>query len=266
MSILACPVCNESLTRNSREWVCANHHNFDISRKGYVNLLLSHQKESKDPGDSTIMVEGRKEFLNKGHYTPLAAKLATVVSDLDSEIILDIGCGEGYFLHQISTHLPSATLIGVDISRTAINAAASREKKATFIVASSFYLPIMPESVDCVLRVMAPSDDSEVKRVLHEHGHYVTVTPGPDHLFGLKGLIYATTNRNTPKFFTPEGFELVRQEKVYSVLDLKGDEISSLLAMTPYYWSVDSAARARVELTGELTTPIDFDVSVLKKV
>lgn len=266
MGIFACPVCREGLLQLEKEWVCANHHSFDISRKGYVNLLLSHQKESKDPGDSSVMVEGRRKFLNTGHYADLAVMLTTVVSDLGSQIIIDMGCGEGYFLRYLSTHLPSATCIGVDISRTAINAAASRETKATFVVASSFHLPILPESVDCVLRIMAPSDDAEVRRVLNNHGHYVTVTPGPDHLYGLKQLIYANTTRNTTKFSTPAGFELVRQEKVYSLLKLTEVEIPSLLAMTPYYWSIDSATRAKVAHTSELSTPIDFDVTVLRKI
>ena len=265
MNILACPVCQEPLCRLEREWACSNQHSFDISRKGYVNLLLSHQKESKDPGDSAMMVEGRRDFLKTGHYARLAATLAKTLSDLSSGVILDVGCGEGYFLHYLRTRLPCTTLIGVDISRTAINAAVGRDKTATFIVASSYHLPILSEAVDCVLRIMAPSDDTEVTRVLKNNGQYITVTPGPDHLYGLKQLIYANTSKNTPKSPTPAGFKLVSQEKVYSLLDLTGAEIPSLLAMTPYYWSIDSATRARVAQTEKLSTPIDFDITVLMK-
>ncbi|MDP3488087.1 MAG: methyltransferase domain-containing protein [Bacillota bacterium] len=266
MNILACPVCQDPLYLLEKKWACGNLHSFDISRTGYVHLLLSHQKESRDPGDSAMMVEGRREFLNAGHYANLAATLAAVLSDFRSEIILDVGCGEGYFLHYLRVRLPAATLIGVDISRTAINAAASREKSATFIVSSSFRLPILSDAVDCVLRIMAPSDDTEVTRVLKNNGQYITVTPGPDHLYGLKQLIYANTSKNTPKVSTPAGFELVRREKVYSILDLTGAEIPSLLAMTPYYWSIDGATRAKVAHTTKLSTPIDFDVSVLQKI
>ena len=265
INILACPVCQEALCQRGRAYVCANHHSFDMSRKGYVNLLLSHQKETRDPGDSSLMVEARREFLNTGHYANLAAMLITIASDLDAGMLLDVGCGEGYFLHHLRTGLPSATLIGIDISRAAINAAASRDKTATFVVASSFHLPLMSKSVDCVTRVMAPSDDAEVGRVLRNHGHYVTVTPGPNHLYGLKKLIYTTTSKNAPKLSIPVGFEQVRQEKVYSELNLHGTEILSLLAMTPYYWSIDSAARTKVAHAAELFTPIDFDVTVLRK-
>ena len=112
---------------------------------------------------------------------------------------------------------------------------------------------------------MAPSDDAEVGRVLRNHGHYVTVTPGPNHLYGLKQLIYTNTSQNVPKLSIPDGFQLVRHEKVYSELNLLGTEITSLLAMTPYYWSIDSAARTKVAHATELITPIDFDVTVLRK-
>ncbi|KAF0195153.1 MAG: 23S rRNA (guanine745-N1)-methyltransferase [Bacillota bacterium] len=235
MSVLACPVCQAALGRLERAWVCGNRHSFDISRKGYVNLLLSHHKESKDPGDSAKMVEGRREFLNTGHYAKLAASLATVVSDLGAEIILDAGCGEGYFMRQLRTKLSGSAFIGIDISRHAIASAAKRDKASVWIVASTFRLPILSQSVDCLLRIMAPGSDDEAWRVLTPRGHYVVVTPGPDHLYGLKQLIYASTDKNVSKLPSPPGFAVLRCEQVRFDLHLQGEDILRLLTMTPYY-------------------------------
>ena len=41
MSILICPVCGENLSKTEKSYTCTNRHSFDISKSGYVNLLLS---------------------------------------------------------------------------------------------------------------------------------------------------------------------------------------------------------------------------------
>ena len=58
---MTCPVCGEKsgnpplLTRDGNSLRCPKNHCFDISSKGYVNLLLSQHKNVKDPGDSKEM-------------------------------------------------------------------------------------------------------------------------------------------------------------------------------------------------------------------
>lgn len=52
---MTCPVCGEKsgnpplLTRDGNSLRCPKNHCFDISSKGYVNLLLSQHKNVKDP-------------------------------------------------------------------------------------------------------------------------------------------------------------------------------------------------------------------------
>ena len=59
---LTCPVCGEKtsspplLKYYGNALRCPKNHCFDISAKGYVNLLLSQHKNVKDPGDSKEMV------------------------------------------------------------------------------------------------------------------------------------------------------------------------------------------------------------------
>ncbi len=46
------PICGQPLTVQDRQWVCAEHHSFDIARQGYVNLLSVQLKHSRNPGDT----------------------------------------------------------------------------------------------------------------------------------------------------------------------------------------------------------------------
>ena len=78
-SIFICPVCSSLLSRDGKSYTCINNHTYDISKEGYVNLLLANQKQSRDPGDSKEMLDARKSFLNKGYYKPLARSIASII-------------------------------------------------------------------------------------------------------------------------------------------------------------------------------------------
>ena len=43
-----CPVCGKLLSKNEKMYFCSSGHNFDISKKGYVNLLCPRQKEGME--------------------------------------------------------------------------------------------------------------------------------------------------------------------------------------------------------------------------
>ncbi len=47
---------------------CAENHQFDCAKEGYVNLLPVQHKRSKDPGDNAEMMQARRQFLDAGHY------------------------------------------------------------------------------------------------------------------------------------------------------------------------------------------------------
>ena len=57
MSILICPVCGENLSKTEKSYTCTNRHSFDISKSGYVNLLLSKHVGKTVHGDNKLMVQ-----------------------------------------------------------------------------------------------------------------------------------------------------------------------------------------------------------------
>ena len=99
-----CPLCQSPLT-TGQVWHCPNNHRFDVSRRGYVNLLPVQKKGSKQPGDSKAMLTARQLFHHQQGYQPLMAKMAEllcaqVVDSADKPFTLyDAGCGEGTYLH-----------------------------------------------------------------------------------------------------------------------------------------------------------------------
>ena len=94
----------------------------------------------------------------------------------------------------------------------------------------------------------------------------MTVIPGPDHLLGLKELIYDRPEPHSPEEAAPEGFTSMERLRVtYEIHLTSSTDISSLLAMTPYYWHIDAATQARVQERDELRTPVDFVVALYQK-
>ncbi len=269
MSLYKCPVCDETLELLQRSWRCVNNHHFDIAREGYVNLLLAHQKKSKQAGDNKMMIQSRRQFLNHHYYDTLPEKLSTLLKvyfSTDTFSLLDIGCGEGYYSDFIQKNLPECLMWGVDISKPAIIAAAKRYPNISFSVASSYRLPVNDQAVDVVTKIYAPAESNEIFRVLKPNGLYISVTPGKSHLFGLKKLIYDTPKEHDEAESVPVGFERLDQAVLCDTIEIDNNQdIANLLAMTPYFWQLSESRHQEIAALTALNTEISFIINIYRK-
>ncbi|MFR8727571.1 MAG: putative RNA methyltransferase [Dysosmobacter sp.] len=156
-SLFRCPVCGGPLDREERVYRCADRHSYDIAKEGYTYLLPPNQKHSADPGDDKAMSAARRDFLSKKYYAPLLNTLCSRILPLVGEhpVILDAGCGEGYYTAGIRAALTAAgktpAIAGIDISKSILRLAAKREKQVEFAVASCYHLPFADETADLLL-------------------------------------------------------------------------------------------------------------------
>ena len=88
-----CPVCEGKLFNIGTSLKCLKAHSFDISKQGYVNLLMKN--DSGRHGDDKLMLNARKNFLDKGYYAPLRDAVCEILGK--EQTVLDSGCGEGYY-------------------------------------------------------------------------------------------------------------------------------------------------------------------------
>lgn len=272
-SIYKCPVCNGVLHRDNKCFICPSNHSYDISEKGYVNLILANRKKTRDPGDNKEMIESRRNFLNKGYYGRFSSCLNEVILEFfhDNECsILDAGCGEGYYISNLRSKFAEennnhSDFYGTDISKNAIIFAGKRDKNIHLAVGSSFDLPIIDNALDCVIRNFAPGDDREFLRVLKKNGILVIATPGVEHLYGLKEALYEKPRKNEVKENVPEGFKHIRKKEIAYEISLdNAEDITNLVSMTPYYWSISESTRARLGEITKLKTELDFVIDVYK--
>src|SRR5580698_9741592 len=125
--MLLCSVrdCHLPLVRDGRRLVCSRGHSFDVARSGYINLLQPQERRSKQPGDTAAAVAGRRRLHDLGVTQPQLQAVVEIMAASPGDIVLDAGCGEGFYLGTIARQTGFAAH-GVDISIPAVDVAARR--------------------------------------------------------------------------------------------------------------------------------------------
>lgn len=277
-ALLLCPVCKDRLIKDisNKMYKCPNRHTYDIAKEGYVNLLISNQKRSKNPGDSKEMVLARVDFLSKGYYEVLSYKINEVIFECLEKInsdkfnIMDLGCGEGYYLTNLKNYLDEkdikANYYGLDVSKEAVKYASKKNKDCVWAVGNNFKIPTDDKSVDCLLSVFSPIDINECNRVLKDDGVFVRILPRTNHLIQLRNIIYSEVHLNN-KIYTASADEneYIRESNVTFDIKLNKEEILSLLKMTPHYWKSTAENKEKLDLYDSLVLTIDMRIGVFQK-
>ena len=269
-----CPVCKKPLKPFNNTLHCRNNHSFDVARKGYVNLLTTAGHNPRTSGDNADMVKARSAFLDKDYYKPLALKLKDVLAErlgeVKSPVIIDSGCGEGYYTAQLSK-INGAEIYGIDISKQAVSHCMSRVhmagiKNCHFAVASSFELPFGDKSADGVVSVFAPVCNDEYARVLKDRGVLAVVSPSPRHLFELKAAVYDKPYENKPNIYGLNKFK--EEQKLvfeYQAQLTSQEDIVSLFMMTPYFYKTSQQGMERLRSLNDIQVTCGFVIQLFSK-
>lgn len=226
--MIICPKCKKELFKIDHAYRCNNNHNYDIAKSGYVNLLLSRF----NAGDNKEMLSARDDFLKQNYYLPIVKAVASKIV-ISNPLIVDCGCGTGYYINRLSQIL-SGRFIGVDISKTAVDFAAKKNKNILYLVASNNNLPLADGSIDVLLNIFAPYSDNEFARALSNRGKLITVTANTNHLQELKKLVYDVPHTNIDKLYFLPSFKLIHEEVLEYKMLLTQHDLISLFRMTPY--------------------------------
>jgi 23S rRNA (guanine745-N1)-methyltransferase len=271
MTLLTCPVrgCGEPLERRERALACPRGHSFDLARSGYANLLQPQDRRSKNPGDSLDSVEARRRLLDAGYGGALLRALLEEVESIGlpaGAAVLDIGCGEGYYLGSIGRER-SIEAHGVDLSAVAIDLAARRYPEATWTVANADRaLPYAAGAFDLVLSIDARLHPAEMRRVLKENGHLLVAVPGPDDLIELRAAVLGEGRRRERLEAAAErlagDFELEARRTVRDRARLGPEEVRDALAAT--YRLRDSRRPALAGLGSEVAVTLSHELARFK--
>jgi len=163
----------------------------------------------------------------RGVTGPLLDAIAEILAASPGDIVLDAGCGDGFYLGALA-HQTGFRAHGVDISIPAIDAAARRYPECEWIVANADrFVPYADRSFSIVLSITARMNPSEFRRVLREGGRLLVALPAPDDLVELRGAGRDRADR-TVETFAP-GFTLVERRCVTTAADLDAGAVHDVL-------------------------------------
>jgi 23S rRNA (guanine745-N1)-methyltransferase len=227
--MLLCPVrdCHLALGRAERRMLCPRGHSFDVARSGYINLLQPQERRSKRPGDNVAAVAARRRLHDLGATRPLLDAIAEMMAARPSDIVLDAGCGDGFYLGTLARQT-GFEAHGVDISTTAVDAAARRYPEYEWIVANADrFLPYADGSFSIVLSITARMNAGEFRRVLRDGGRLLVALPAPDDLIELRGTGRDRVARTIETF--ADGFKLADQRRVTTTANLDAAAVHDVL-------------------------------------
>ncbi len=276
--IILCPVCRAPLayvpseTGRGGSYQCPARHTFDRARQGYTNLLIG--RAAGQHGDNTEMIAARSRFLDGGYYAPLCEALTRRACGLfpTDGVLLDAGCGEGYYTDALMQSLAprGAEGIGIDISREALRHAGRRGAVKTGLLslfaAGVYEMPIATQSVDMIINVFSPLAREEYLRVLKDDGTLLMAIPAARHLWEMKTVLYDTPHENEVADFALEGFTLLDETRITVPMTLPDPAtIAALFSMTPYYYRTPAAGRERLATYTSLSITADFHLLAYRK-
>lgn len=250
--MLACPKCHHPLRRLESRYACDLNHSYDISKEGYVNLLLQSRDVPSLTGDTKQMLISRRSILDTGHFDFLAAHFAEAIvesSAISKPLsILDVGCGEGFYLGYVKSHIEkrcendpvALNLYGMDISKEALKLAARRYKDCSFFLGDVHYrVPISDGSLSVVSTIFAPRNFSEFSRILAPHGRCIVCIPTSRHLGELRSyfdLLKIEEGKEEKINLRAESFSLASSSLLENTINISASDLGYLVDMTPNFW------------------------------
>ena len=249
--MLACPHCALALTLTGSGATCPSGHSFDRGRGGYLNLMVGGRLgPTVTSGDTPDALAARRRFLTAGHYAPIARALGDAVGTPPGPV-LDVGCGEGYYLSTLSVG-DHQHRYGLDVSKAAVQMAARAHPDTQFVVGTAHRLPVLDESAGVVISVFAPHPFDEFSRVLRPNGWWVAVTPGPRHLHEMRPVLHGESEQKAAERLqrrsTPPA-EAAGAVRVEYTLDLTAEAALDLFLMTPIRWQAGARAEGPASVT-----------------
>lgn len=184
--------------------------------------------------------------------------------------IVDAGCGEGHYLrlvesalrdpdhrhdfeehdsgqHSFGQHGDLTTdLMGFDLSKEAVTLAARGGGEIEWFVADLARIPLLDQTVDCIINIFSPANYAEFSRVLRPSGRLIKVIPGPSHVQELRQAIAKAGLRDEAEYSNSKVIEgisehmnIIGTQSIRATTAVNEVLLRDFMAMTPVMFHID---------------------------
>ena len=169
----------------------------------------------------------RRRLHDRGVTEPLLRAIAETIAAGPTDIVLDAGCGDGFYLGSLARE-GGFDAHGVDISIPAVDAAAKRYPACEWVVANADrFLPYADRSFSIVLSITGRMNAGEFRRVLRDDGRLLVALAAPDDLIELRGTGRDRVDRTVEEF--AKDFTLADRRRVTTSADLDAAAVQDVL-------------------------------------
>jgi SAM-dependent methyltransferase len=186
------------------------------NKADFATLAKKFDVEYWDAGRET----GYGGYTYDGRWRPVAQRLCDYYGLKPGDKILDVGCGKGFLLYELTRVVPGLEIHGVDISCYALTHAKD-EIKAVLRLADAVALPFPDDAFDLVISLNTLHNLRlpglyrglrEIQRVSRRH-EYIVMDSYRNEQEKVNLLYWQLT---CECFFTPQEWEFIFQEVGYS--------------------------------------------------
>ncbi len=265
-SIFSCPACRGSITLQPQgDLLCENKHCFNLARKGYINFVNAAHESFYD--EELFAARGR--IFQRGFYEPVAKTLNEKIAFYQEEWgrenpfnILDIGCGEGYYLDYLKERFSAANCFGIDLSKEAVKAAAAHESECIWAVADLTKVPFRNKTFHVLLNILTPANYEEFGRIQKKQGIVLKVSPGKEYLKEIRERFFSQEyNENRVTEYSRENMEVLEEHRISYTKNLEKQDWRDFLYMTPLTVHKEEERIKQLEAPSEKIT-IDLNLVV----
>ena len=198
--------------------------------------------------------KSRGEFFAKGYYAHILDAIIKKVSEIKAAadgsepatqlVLIDAGCGEGYYSSALAGRIEGLQIIAFDIAADAIVCAAKSKENVAWTIADVTNIPVKDGICDILLDVFTPASYKEFGRILKKGGYILKVIPGSNHL---KELRKAAREQLKNKDYSGDDvsdyfeqhYDILSQETLTNTMPIDQETLKTLTEMTPLLFDVD---------------------------
>lgn len=165
---------------------------YEIEKEFHYKILNESSKQERkklyhEVYPKVHKIYGKAESDITTNQNPKEFLVTILKKELENKSILDVGCGEGYFLSAVADKLKSQELVGIDISippKSFLHKSIKFVKSdiIDFILNDKFDVVIADQVLEHIAPADLPSFFSSVKNVIKSGGKFILLLP--NLLFG----------------------------------------------------------------------------------
>ncbi len=252
-----CPKCSEQAYIEDKSLVCIKGHRYDFSKKGYIHLIANY----KGTKYSERLFNARNAVFSAGYYDHIIQKIQDIIKNKRSKNIIDVGCGDGYYIKELKNIFSETYFYGIDNSKEAIETAVKNDKNNPYMLANLSNLPFGDNSIDIILNILTPANYKEFSRVLSREGVLIKIVPTKNYLKEIRDLFDNSNYSNDDTVdLIEKNCNIISREVIGKNFTLTKRDAENFLNMTPLTFSKEITAEKISNLT-KITVELEIVVA-----